>query len=196
MEQTEKKTWLIAGLGNPGRTYAKTWHNLGFLALDVLAKKHNIVCQQKKFKGIYGMGEIAGHKVILLYPQTLMNLSGEAVQSLSAYFKIPTQNIVILYDDLDLPLGKIRLREKGSAGTHNGMRSIVKTLGTQDFPRLRLGMGEKPDEVELVDFVLMNISKDKEPAVQTMLEKACAVLEVYLQSNLDHANKFLNETQR
>lgn len=193
MQEKEKKIWLIVGLGNIGRTYARTWHNLGFLAIDQLAQTYKIECNQKKFKGVYGAGEIEGQKVYLLYPQTMMNLSGEAIQSLASYFKIPPQQVIVFYDDLDLPLGKIRLREKGSAGTHNGMRSVVKHLGTEQFPRFRLGMGSKPEHLDLVDFVVMNIPKAQEDEVEKMLKKACEALVVYLREDLDKAHKFLNE---
>lgn len=196
MQIKEKKTWLLVGLGNIGRAYARTWHNLGFLALEKLAQKHHIDCQQKKFKGIYGKGEIAGQEVYLLYPQTMMNLSGEAVQALAAYFKIPPSQIIVFYDDLDLPCGKIRFREKGSAGTHNGMRSVLKHLGTEHFPRIRLGMGKKPEEIALVDFVLMKIPSSKESEVEKMLDQACEAVEIYLRSDLDKVHKFLNEEKQ
>jgi len=126
--------WLIAGLGNPGSQYKETWHNCGFMTLDVLAQRSRIPVSKSKFKGEYGQGTILGEKVVLLRPQTFMNLSGESIREALQYFKIAPENLIVLYDDIDLPRGTIRVRPSGGPGTHNGMKSIILCLGSQDFP--------------------------------------------------------------
>lgn len=153
---------LVVGLGNPGIKYLKTLHNLGFMAVELLAEKHGVSFNKKGFKGEYGEKNINGEKVIFLKPQTFMNLSGDCVQELSAFYKIPSQNILVIYDDLDIAIGYLRIRANGSAGTHNGMRSIVSRLGTTDFPRIRIGT--KPEvQYEIIDYVLSDIRKEDEP---------------------------------
>ncbi|MBR2336340.1 MAG: aminoacyl-tRNA hydrolase [Clostridia bacterium] len=153
---------LVVGLGNPGLKYLKNLHNLGFMAVELLAEKHGVSFNKKGFKGIYGEKNISGEKVIFLKPQTYMNLSGDCVQELSAFYKIPTKDILVIYDDLDIAIGYVRIRANGSAGTHNGMRSIVQRLGSTDFPRVRIGT--KPEvDYEIIDYVLSDIRKEDEP---------------------------------
>lgn len=153
---------LVVGLGNPGVKYLKNLHNLGFMAVELLAEKHGVTFNKKGFKGLYGEKNIQGEKVIFLKPQTFMNLSGESVQELSAFYKIEPKNILVVYDDLDIAIGFVRIRASGSAGTHNGMRSVVSRLGSTDFPRIRIGI--KPEvDYAIIDYVLSDIRKEDEP---------------------------------
>ena len=173
---------LVVGLGNPGLKYLKNLHNLGFMAVELLAEKNGVTFNKKGFKGIYGEKNISGEKVIFLKPQTYMNLSGESVQELSAFYKISTKDILVIYDDLDIEIGRIRIRANGSAGTHNGMRNIVQMLGATDFPRIRIGI--KPEvNYEIIDYVLSDIRKDDEPrfrqSVNTAVDAADAFIRGY-----------------
>ncbi len=152
-----EKIWLIAGLGNPGKKYDKTWHNLGFLVLEYLSQDLKISVNKIKFKGIYGTGEIEGNRIILLKPATFMNNSGESLKEAVAYFKIPIENVIVIYDDIDIKSGKIRIRLKGSGGTHNGMKSVITHLNSNNFPRIRVGCGPLPDNWDIVDYVLSKI---------------------------------------
>ena len=133
--------YVIVGLGNPGKKYENTRHNMGFLAVDVLAEKYDIKVNKIKFKSLVGEGRIAGEKVVLAKPQTYMNLSGEAVREIVDFYKIEPQQLIVIYDDIDIDTGAIRIRKKGSAGTHNGMRNILYQIRTEDFPRIRVGIG-------------------------------------------------------
>ena len=144
---------LIVGLGNPGTKYAGTRHNVGFSVIVGLADKYNIELSEKKHKAIYGRGMIEGEKVILAMPQTFMNLSGESVRELVDYYKCDPSDVIVAYDDIDLAVGKLRIREKGSAGGHNGIKSIIQHLGGQEFPRIKVGVGEKPVGYDLADYV-------------------------------------------
>lgn len=171
---------LVVGLGNPGLKYLKNLHNIGFMAVELLAEKYGVSFNKKGFKGEYGEKNINGEKVIFLKPQTFMNLSGDCVQELSAFYKIPTQNILVIYDDLDIAIGYIRIRANGSAGTHNGMRSIVSRLGTTDFPRIRVGT--KPEvDYEIIDYVLSDIRKEDEPRFRQSIR-----------ASVDAADYFIN----
>ena len=156
------KMFIIAGLGNPGRKYEKTRHNCGFEALDVLADRYRIDVSQDKFKARIGTGVIEGQKVLLMKPQTLMNLSGEAVQAACAYYKVdPESDLIVMYDDISLEPGQIRVRAKGSAGGHNGMKSIIQMLGTDRFLRIRIGTGRQPSDYAQTDWVLGHFSPDQ-----------------------------------
>jgi PTH1 family peptidyl-tRNA hydrolase len=167
------ETWLIVGLGNPGREYEKTRHNAGFRALDILAQKLSCKVDKAKFQGLYGQVNYKGRKLLLLKPQTFMNLSGRSVLQLSAFFHVPPQNIIILFDDISLEPGRLRLRKDGSAGGHNGIKSIIAELGSQDFPRVKIGVGAKPHpEFDLADWVLSAFSAQEEKALQPALERA------------------------
>lgn len=151
--------WLIVGLGNPGREYEKTRHNCGFRAIDILAQKLNCKVDKGKFQGLYGQVNYNGSKLLLLKPMTYMNLSGRSVLQLSAYFQIPPQRIIVIFDDISLEPGRLRVRADGSAGGHNGIKSIIAEIGSQDFPRVKVGVGAKPHpEQDLADWVLSNFS--------------------------------------
>ena len=148
------ETWLIAGLGNPGREYEKTRHNTGFLALDLLAKALGVRVNKPKFKGEVGVCDYKGKRLILVKPQTYMNLSGEAVREAVQFYKIPADHVLVIYDDVSLPVGKLRVRPTGSAGGHNGIKNIIAHLGTQDFPRIKIGTGAPGEGGDMIDWVI------------------------------------------
>lgn len=166
---------LIVGLGNPGKKFEQTRHNVGFMAIDELSKELGISVDQKKFQGVYGKGVVNGETVYLLKPQTYMNLSGESVRPLMEYFNIDVEDLLVIYDDLDLPTGKVRLRQKGSAGGHNGMKSIITHVHTQDFKRVRIGI-DRSSRHSVIDYVLKPFSKEEAEPIQDAIErtvKAC-----------------------
>ena len=170
-------TWLIAGLGNPGNKYAYTWHNSGFLTLEMLAERNNIRMERTQFHALFGKGKIGGHDVFLMKPQTFMNLSGEAIGPFSNYYKIDPAHIIIVYDDIDIGVGSIRVRTKGSAGTHNGMKSVIAHLNTQEFPRVRIGTGPVPENTDLISYVLSDIPKDLRQTMYDSFEEGCKACE-------------------
>ena len=167
------ESWLIVGLGNPGKDYTRTRHNCGFRAIDILADKLGCKIDKGKFQGLYGQTVKNGRKLFLLKPQTYMNLSGRSVLQLSAYFSIPPQRIVVLFDDISLEPGRLRVRKDGSAGGHNGIKSIISELGSQDFPRVKIGVGGKPHpEQDLADWVLSGFTAGEEKLLESALENA------------------------
>lgn len=169
----KKDCWLIVGLGNPGKEYAATKHNCGFRAIDLIAQSLNCKIDKGKFQGLYGQTTYNGAKLYLLKPQTFMNLSGRSVLQLSAYFNIPPQRIIVLFDDISLEPGRIRIRADGSAGGHNGIKSIIAELGSQDFPRVKIGVGAKPHkDADLADWVLSGFSASEEKAMDVSLKNA------------------------
>lgn len=173
MFRREKGGWLIVGLGNPGKDYTYTRHNAGYRALDVLAQKLSCKIDKNKFQGLYGQTKIGSEKLYLLKPLTYMNLSGQSVLQLSAYFNIPPERIIVLFDDISLPPGRLRIRADGSAGGHNGIKSIIAQLGSQDFPRVKIGVGAKPNaDRDLADWVLSPFSQQDEKALAFSLENA------------------------
>ncbi|MBO5452796.1 MAG: aminoacyl-tRNA hydrolase [Clostridia bacterium] len=183
--------FLIAGLGNPGDKYFATRHNAGFLALDYMAQKYDITVKSAKHKSLLGEGRIAGERVVLLKPQTFMNLSGEAVRSASDWYKIPVENIIVIYDDIDLEVGALRIRPKGSAGGHNGMKSIISHLGSQDFPRFRIGVGSKPQGGDLCNHVLGTIPKAEQEVMFKVFERTSDAVEEYIRNGIDSSmNKY------
>ena len=167
------ESWLIVGLGNPGKEYERTRHNAGFRALDILADKLGCRVDKLKFQGLYGQCAYQGKKLYLLKPQTYMNLSGRSVLQLSAYFHIPPQRIVVIFDDVSLVPGRLRIRGDGSAGGHNGIKSIIAEVGSQAFPRVKIGVGAKPHpDADLADWVLSSFSASEEKALVPALERA------------------------
>ena len=165
--------WLIVGLGNPGKDYARSRHNAGWRALDILAQNLGCKIDKGKFQGLYGQANYAGTKVFLLKPQTYMNLSGRSVLQLSAYYHIPPQRIIVLFDDISLEPGRLRVRPDGSAGGHNGIKSVIAELGSQEFPRVKIGVGAKPHpDADLADWVLSGFSASEEKALLPALERA------------------------
>lgn len=180
--------WLIVGLGNPGERYARTRHNIGFEAIDTLARRHGLEFRGKRANSLIAEGQIAGQRVALVKPQTYMNLSGQAVSSLRNWYKIdPARELLVVYDDLDLPFGKLRLRERGSAGTHNGMRSIVAQLGSSDFPRLRVGIDQPPGKMDAAAYVLSRFRKEEEAELPFLLDTIADAVEVVLREGLTAA---------
>ena len=192
MLKKDNEAWLIVGLGNPGPEYAKTRHNCGFRALDILAQKLGCKVDKGKFEGLYGQTTYEGHKLYLLKPLTYMNLSGRSVLQLSAYFNIPPQRIVVIFDDISLDIGRLRIRSNGSAGGHNGIKSIISQLGSQDFPRVKVGVGAKPNpDFDLADWVLSAFSASEEKSLQAALERAAdAALGIVSQGTMEAANRF------
>ena len=185
-------TWLIFGLGNPGKEYEKTRHNCGFRAIDLLAGKLGCKIDKAKFQGLYGQANYGGRKLLLLKPLTYMNLSGRSVLQLSAYFHIPPQKIIVLFDDISLEPGRLRIRPDGSAGGHNGIKSIIAEVGSQDFPRVKIGVGGKahPDQ-DLADHVLSAFSSSEEKALASALERAAdAALCIIDKGVAEAANRF------
>ncbi len=171
--------YLIVGLGNPGRGHLYNRHNIGFMTVDRLAARHTIDMNRAQSKAIVGSGRVAGRPVILAKPQTFMNLSGEAVAPLMNYYRIPLSNLLVIYDELDIPFGVIRLREKGSAGGHNGMRSIIQHFGNE-FARLRLGIGRPPGRMDAAAYVLQDFGREELPLVSEMLSVAVEAAESFI----------------
>ena len=186
------ETWLIVGLGNPGREYEKTRHNAGFRAIDLLAESLGCKIDRMKFQGLYAQVNYKGKKLMLLKPQTYMNLSGRSVLQLSAYFNIPPARIIVMFDDISLVPGRLRIRADGSAGGHNGIKSIIAEVGSQSFPRVKIGVGAKPHpDYDLADWVLSNFSAQEEKAlVPALARSADAALAIIDHGVPEAANRF------
>ena len=184
--------WLIVGLGNPGPEYTKTRHNCGFRALDILAKKLGCRVDKGKFQGLYNQVTYGDTKVFLLKPQTYMNLSGKSVKQLASFYHIPPQHIIVMYDDISLEPGRLRIRADGSAGGHNGIKSIIACLGGQDFPRVKIGVGAKPHpDYDLADWVLSNFSAAEEKDLASALERSAdAALSIIDRGVPETANRY------
>lgn len=182
--------YVIAGLGNPGKRYENTRHNMGFLTIDRLAEDNSIKVDKLKFKALVGEGRIAGQKVLLVKPQTYMNLSGESIEQVMSYYKVNIENLIVIYDDIDLETGNIRVRKFGSGGTHNGMRSVIRMINSDRFPRIRIGIGSAGKR-ELADFVTGNFSKEEVPLLEEAVIDAAAAAETIISEDVDRAmNKF------
>ncbi len=189
---SKTENWLIVGLGNPGKQYDRTRHNAGFRAIDILADKLGCKIDKGKFQGLYGQVTYNGKKLFLLKPLTFMNLSGRSVLQLSAYYSIPPQRIIVLFDDVSLEPGRLRVRADGSAGGHNGIKSIIAEIGSQEFPRVKIGVGIKPHpEQDLADWVLSNFSASDEKALSESLPQAAeAALCIIDRGIPETANRF------
>lgn len=184
---------LVVGLGNPGKQYEKNRHNVGFMAIDVFANKHDIELSVKKKKALFGKGRFNGEEVILLKPQTFMNLSGEAVLYLASFLKIKSEDIIVVADDSDLPLGMIRIRKNGSSGGHNGIKSLIYSLKTSNFPRVRIGIGRPPEDsgIELSDYVLQDFTEEEFKVIRSILDDVADALYIIITSSIDQAmNKY------
>lgn len=188
----EQESWLIVGLGNPGREYEKSRHNTGFRAIDRLAEKLGCKIDKAKFQGLYTQVSYQGIRLLLLKPQTYMNLSGRSVLQISAFFKIPPQRIIVMFDDISLDPGRLRVRANGSAGGHNGIKSIIQELGSQDFPRVKIGVGAKPHpDFDLADWVLSTFSSGEEKSLLPALDRAAdAALSIITNGIPETANRF------
>lgn len=163
---------LIIGLGNPGKQYEKTRHNVGFDAIDELSNQLNISLDQLKFKGLFGMGFVGTEKILLLKPLTYMNLSGESIRAVMDFYDIDPEDILVIYDDLDLPVGKMRLRQKGSAGGHNGIKSTIAHLGTQEFNRIRIGVDRPQNGMSVSNYVLGKFTADEQPFIEEVVKRS------------------------
>lgn len=181
--------YLIVGLGNPGAEYRNTRHNIGFNAIDYLGEKYNIEINRKKFKGEYGEGRISGEKVILLKPTTYMNLSGESIREIVDFYKISNEQVIVIYDDISLEVGRVRIRGKGSAGGHNGIKSIVAHLNSDVFPRIKIGVGQPKGD--LVSHVLGKFSQEEMEKLQKVIEvSALATEEIIKNDEVEAMNKY------
>lgn len=183
--------YLIVGLGNPESDYAKTRHNMGFNVVNKLAEKFNIEVNKTKFKALFGTGTINNEKVVLIKPQTFMNLSGEAVQNYANFYKVEPQNIIVIFDDIDTVPGKIRIRRNGSAGTHNGMKSVVQCLATEEFPRVRVGIGMPEFKGDLINYVIGHVPEEEMQELLKGVDLATQAVEEILASGINSAmNKY------
>lgn len=186
-EDTSPITHLIVGLGNPGNEYAYTRHNAGFLAIDYICLKHGGSCQRAKFKALTGEWQVGGKRVLLMKPQTFMNHSGEAIIEAINFYKISPENVIILSDDITLDIGRMRIRKSGSAGGHNGLKSVIEYLGTDKFPRIKIGAGQKPQEYPMTDWVLSKFPKTEEAYLQKIIEYVPKALEKMVNGKFDEA---------
>ena len=178
--------FVIAGLGNPGKKYEKTRHNMGFLVIDKLAEKNDIKVNKIKHKSLVGDGFISGQKALLVKPQTYMNLSGEAIREIVDYYDVYMEDLIVIYDDFDIELGTLRIRKKGSAGSHNGMKNIIQHLHDSDFPRIRLGIG-KSGNLDWKDFVLGKLGSEEQKLIDEAVEKAADAIMCILEKGIDKA---------
>lgn len=192
-QEKGQEFFVIAGLGNPGREYAETKHNVGFCVIDRLAEKYHIDVTKFKQKALIGDGNINGRRVLLVKPQTFMNLSGESIREIVNFYKIPQDRFVVIYDDTSLPAGQIRLREKGSHGGHNGIRNIIQQMGTDVFYRIKVGIGEKPNGWDLADYVLAKFDKDTMPLMESGMDKAVEAVELILSRGISDAMNRMNQ---
>ena len=187
-EPTAPITHIICGLGNPGDKYTCTRHNAGFVAMDYLTKEMGVTCNRVKFKALCGEGTLNGVRVLLMKPQTYMNASGEAVAEAAAFYKIPTENIIVISDDVAQNIGRVRIRKSGSAGGQKGLKSIIEHLGSDKFPRIRIGVGQKPNpEYDLADWVLGKIPKEDESAYFNVCKQAYGIASLLVKGDFDGA---------
>ena len=175
--------WLVVGLGNPGEKYAKTRHNMGFLTLDLLADQEKVRIDRLKFKAVTAQVTFGGARCLLMKPQTFMNLSGEAVREAAQFYKIPPEKVLVIYDDVSIPVGKIRVRPSGSAGGHNGIKNIIAHLGTDKFPRVKVGVGAPGQEGDMIDWVIGNPSQAERKVLQDSFQRAISAAECIIQND-------------
>ena len=185
--------YIVAGLGNPGDKYSGTRHNIGFAALDYIAKENNVSVTKSKFSALYGVWETEGKKVLLLKPQTFMNLSGQAISAAANFYKVKEENIIVIYDDISLDVGKMRIRLKGSAGGHNGIKSIIEHMG-DTFPRIKIGGGQKPHpDYDLADWVLGKFSKEDSKKLEERFDDVMSAVKLLVQSESQKAMNLYNK---
>jgi PTH1 family peptidyl-tRNA hydrolase len=190
------KLAVIVGLGNPGRKYEDTRHNVGYMAVDLIAQKYGIKVNRLRHRALTGDGRINGQRVLLVKPQTFMNLSGESVRDIVEYYKLPVENLIVIYDDADLPAGTLRIRPKGSSGTHNGMRSVIYQLKSDGFPRVRIGIGRAPEGWDLADYVLSKFSSDEADVMADCISRAAEAAAVIVTDGIEAAmNRYNGERQ-
>lgn len=188
--------YLIAGLGNPTKEYDKTRHNVGFSVIDVLADRYRIDISEKKHKALCGRGVIEGQKVLLLKPQTFMNLSGESIRAAADYYKIEPEEMIVIYDDISLDPGQLRIRLKGSAGGHNGIKNIIANLGTQDFPRIKVGVGAKPPHMDLADYVLSRFGAGEQKLMEEAFGEAAEAAVMMMTDGEERAMNHFNAKKK
>lgn len=180
--------FIIAGLGNPGKEYELSRHNAGFLCLDILSNRENFKTDRIKFKSVYADTMINGHRCLVMRPQTYMNNSGEAIKEAASFYKIPPEKCIIIFDDIDISLGALRIKRKGSAGTHNGVKSIIYHLNSDNFPRIKIGVGNKPHpDYDLKDYVLGTFSKQEQTILKETMAKACDAINLIVSGDVDKA---------
>ncbi|MBP3209526.1 MAG: aminoacyl-tRNA hydrolase [Oscillospiraceae bacterium] len=185
-------SWLVVFLGNPGPKYAGTRHNAGFITADAAEKRYGVSINRSRFKALTASCELGGEKVLLMKPQTYMNLSGDAVQQAVSFYKIPAEHVLVVSDEMSLPVGKIRIRPKGSAGGHNGLKSIISVLGTENFPRIRLGVGAPPPEYDVKDWVLSTFRNQDADDFYAAAERAAQAVEAYISLGPEKAMNLYN----
>lgn len=179
--------FLIVGLGNPGPRYANTRHNMGFDTVDLLSRKYGIKVSKIAHKALIGEGTAEGRRIVLAKPQTYMNLSGESVRDIVAWYKTPLSNVILVYDDIDIEFGRIRIRPKGSSGSHNGMKSVIYQLESDEFPRVRIGIGKPPEGYDLADYVLGRFTKEEREIIDASIERAACAIGVIITLGIDEA---------
>lgn len=189
------KLYAVVGLGNPGGKYENTRHNVGFDAIDILSAKYGIRVARVRHKALTGEGGISGARVLLAKPQTFMNLSGESVREIVEWYKMPMQSLILIYDDVDLPVGRIRIRPGGGSGTHNGMKSVIYQLQSDDFPRIRIGIGRAPEGWDLADYVLGRFSQDERKIVNESIIRSAEAAAAIVSSGLEAAMNMYNTNQ-
>lgn len=188
--------YIIAGLGNPTKEYDKTRHNVGFSVIDVLADKYGIGVTEKKHKALYGKGVIEGQKVILAKPQTFMNLSGESIRAIVDFYKVSPEDMIVIYDDISLEPGQLRIRLKGSAGGHNGIKNIIAHLGTQEFARIKIGVGDKPRGMDLASYVLSRFSKGEQERMDEAFRDAADAVAMMITDGPEPAMNHFNAKKK
>ena len=192
-EKSRTLEFLVVGLGNPGKKYENTRHNAGFMAVDYIANKYNTKINKEKFKAFFCDITIENKRVLLIKPQTFMNLSGESVTQFMSFYKIPSERVIVIFDDISLPPGRLRIRKKGSDGGHNGMKNIIALAGTDNFPRIKLGIGQKPDGWDLANWVTSTISTSDLEKLSFAIENSYASIKLMVNDKIDEAmNKFNN----
>lgn len=189
--------YVVVGLGNPGKDYTNTRHNIGFNTVDLIGERNKINLNKIKFNSIYGEGNIGGEKVMLVKPQTYMNNSGIAVREIAQYYKIPVENIIVIVDDIDIEFSSVKIRAKGSAGSHNGLKSIINHIQDENFPRVKVGIGKKYENQNLADFVLSRFSKDEQKEIDISMVIAAQAAESIIKDGIDNSmNKFNTRTNK
>lgn len=188
--------YIIAGLGNPGKEYEGSRHNAGFMTIDALAERYNIEIKERAHRAYIGKGIIEGQRVILVKPQTYMNLSGESIRSVMDFYKVDLDHFIVIFDDISLEPGQLRIRKKGSAGGHNGIKSIIAHLGTQDFARIKVGVGEKPSKMDLADYVLGHFSKGEKDMMEQAYQDGAAAAAAMMAEGIDNAMNRYNGLAR
>lgn len=190
---TEQERWLIVGLGNPGRQYANNRHNAGFQCVDLLAKVHHLGFDKRRSRGRLAFGRVTGRAVLLLKPQTFMNESGLSVAPVVDFYRVPLERLLVIYDELDLPLGSVRLRAKGGSGGHKGMRSIIQRLGSEDFARVRVGIGRPPGRMDPAAYVLQDFGDDERVVMSEVFEWVRRAVETWLSEGIEMAMTRFNQ---